>query len=392
MTRIHPSNVERSAAAVEPAARPAEPHLAGPVIRSGVCYAMFAYDIGFSIDLDRAERLIADDTRREKIRKTRRTPPSVKYEPPPVRIVQPAEPLLVGGFSTGPTVEALLYDFGAVSLSYSIPLSGPVSSLVRLSTGLYDNAALLEDSRRRVQQLLDTIRPAVQKPGLYDLVEDYVVFQVNSLEGVDELSRFIESEAHVLAQVLRAEPGTLSDMEVAEALSTRTSFARNDAALIDWNAAVLLDAEADDVRTVLEFVNVYLLEMRVLDQQLDRAMDEAYATLTQSTERRSRLFRSYMHDLRRVARLQADSAVMFEGVSNALKLVGDQYLARVLKAASARLHLPEWDTAILRKLMTLESIYAKITNEQNSRRMELLEWIIIILIAVSILLPFVATH
>jgi hypothetical protein len=42
----------------------------------------------------------------------------------------------------------------------------------------------------------------------------------------------------------------------------------------------------------------------------------------------------------------------------------------------------------LRKLETLESIYDKLSNEQNSRRAELLEWIIIVLIASEIVFAF----
>ena len=84
-----------------------------------------------------------------------------------------------------------------------------------------------------------------------------------------------------------------------------------------------------------------------------------------------------------------DSALLFEGVNNALKLLGDQYLARVYRAASERFHLAEWDTSILRKLQTLESLYEKMSDQAASHRMEVLEWIIILLIALSIVLPFI---
>src|SRR5215471_12458558 len=85
-------------------------------------------------------------------------------------------------------------------------------------------------------------------------------------------------------------------------------------------------------------------------------------------------------DLQRIAQMQVDSAMLFEGVNNALKLLGDQYLARVYRLASQRFHLEEWDASILRKLHTLESIYAKIADRATNRRMETLEWIIIVLI------------
>jgi uncharacterized Rmd1/YagE family protein len=45
----------------------------------------------------------------------------------------------------------------------------------------------------------------------------------------------------------------------------------------------------------------------------------------------------------------------------------------------------------MRKLQTLESIYGKMSDRAGTRRMELLEWIIIVLIAISIALSFVPT-
>ncbi len=96
--------------------------------------------------------------------------------------------------------------------------------------------------------------------------------------------------------------------------------------------------------------------------------------------------------MEKIAQLQVDNALLFESVNNALKLLGDQYMARVYTNAAKRFHLADWDASILRKLSTLESIYDKITERVASQRMELLEWIIIVLIALSIVvtLPGIA--
>jgi uncharacterized Rmd1/YagE family protein len=83
-----------------------------------------------------------------------------------------------------------------------------------------------------------------------------------------------------------------------------------------------------------------------------------------------------------------DGALLFERVTNTLKLLGDQYLARVYRLVSQRFHLEDWDASILRKLETLESIYGKMSDRAGTRRMELLEWIIIVLITISIAVSF----
>lgn len=61
-----------------------------------------------------------------------------------------------------------------------------------------------------------------------------------------------------------------------------------------------------------------------------------------------------------------------------------------LRSTAQRLQLAAWDGSALRKLATLESIYQKLTDEVAARRLEILEWIIVILIAVSIVLPFIS--
>ena len=57
-----------------------------------------------------------------------------------------------------------------------------------------------------------------------------------------------------------------------------------------------------------------------------------------------------------------------------------------------RFHLDDWDTSIPRKRETLESIYEKISDQASNRRMEILEWVIILLIAFSIALEFIPKH
>src|SRR5205807_1175109 len=83
----------------------------------------------------------------------------------------------------------------------------------------------------------------------------------------------------------------------------RLSFGPDDATFIDTDATLLFDAEGDDVRAVLEFANIQLLEMRFLDQQLDDVLDRAYELLQPPPTRIGAPGRDGP-DLRRLARLQ----------------------------------------------------------------------------------------
>src|SRR3970282_1519951 len=240
-----------------------------------------------------------------------------------------------------------------------------------------------------VNQLLQVIGDAANQAHPSPVVEDYVIFHVESFAQPLDLNLFAVSQARQIAQILRAERQPLSDQEVEDALSARVSYGVDDITIVDWNGALIIDREGEDVLAVLEYANVELLEMRYLDQKLDRALDQAFGSLSKPILSLPRLLGYYGADLRRVAELQVDNAVLFEGVNNTLKLLGDQYLARVYRTANQRFHLKEWDESILRKLETLESIYEKISDQASNRRMEMLEWVIIILIAFSIALEFV---
>src|SRR5437773_2784356 len=128
--------------------------MAPPMIAEGTCYVLFAYDVAHAFDLAAAERRLASATQRQTVKQKRRAPAFFEYRPAPLRVSLPAQPISLGSFSTGPTVEVVLYDFGAVSLSYAIPLEGPLGALPSLSSELWGNERLLADSRAHVERLV----------------------------------------------------------------------------------------------------------------------------------------------------------------------------------------------------------------------------------------------
>ena len=358
------------------------------VIAKGTCFPVFAYEVAQAIDLDAAERRLLAGAERQTIKHKRRAPAYFEYEPAPLRVARQAEEHALASYRTSPGVELVLYDFGAVSVSYAIPLAGSLASAAGLASELWGNERLLADSRGHVERLLQDLGDAAVRPRIADFVEDYSIFLVEAFTDTCDAAALWTEYAPQVAQILRAEPRTLSQQEIGDATGSRLSFGPDDATFIDTDAALVFDPEGDDVRAVLEFANIQLLEMRFLDQQLDDVLERAYELLQPRPTRIGAPGREGP-DLRRLARLQLDGAILFEQVTNALKLVGDQYLARVYSLASRRFHLGEWDASITRKLQTIDSIYAKMADRTASRRMEILGWIIIVLIAVSIILSVV---
>src|SRR5437773_4797724 len=322
------------------------------VIAQGMCHAFFAYEVAQAIDLDAAERRLLAGAERQAIKHKRRAPASFEYRPAPLRVTRAGSPHPFGAYRAAPTVEVVLYDFGAVSVSYQIPIEGPLDGLPALAEELWGNERLLADSRSQVDALLPLLADAAIRPRVADFVEDYSVFHIEGFAAPCEAATLWTEQGQTVAQVLRAARHPLSQQEVADATALRLSFGPNDATIIDTDAAILFDPEGQDVRDLIEFANTQLLEMRFLDHELDDVLEGAYETLLARRWRRWRRWRlaPVGPDLRSLARLQLDAAILFEQVTTALKLVGDQFLARVYSLASRRFPLPAWDTSTTRTL------------------------------------------
>ena len=311
-----------------------------PSIAKGSCFALFAFEVGLSIDLDACERLIPA-MGRQTLRHSRRAPQYFQYHPAPLRMSQATEPVAVGRFVTRPQVEIVLYDFGAILVAFSLPIEGPLNQLIPLSCDLVGHLELQRLARQHATALVEAARSAVVRPEVADTVEDYVVYQVDSLAGAVSPPALLQTQGQLLAQILRSERQVLSGQEMADALAATLSFGEQDVTIVDWNAALVFDPDGDEIRAVFEFANVQLLEMRFLDQQLDAALEHAYQVLAARGWRRGWLTRSFGADLEHLSTLQADGAVLFERVTNALKLIGDMYLSRLYRLVSQRFRLAE---------------------------------------------------
>lgn len=348
---------------------------------TGTCHAFVAVEIGLSIDLGQAERELQGAGRARL--PAARNPGGLDWSSPPLTLEQDGPTLQIAGHAVRPVVQVRIFDFGAVSFGYRIDFSLSVPELIGLSAALSSHPTLVQDARSRARALIDSLGPAVRRPSLSAFSEDYIVFAARNVSGSAEAVPDAD-----LARILRAEPSALGEQEIRDSVSASVSYGPGDRAVIDWNAAMLVDAEPEASLDVLEFANVELLEYRALDGQLDSALEEAWATVSGRAGAAAR-YRTGHRELKRVAALQMDAAILYEEISNALKLLGDQFLARLYRAASRRMHLDEWERATLRKLETLESIYAKMADTQAHRRAELLEWIIIALISAEIVFSLV---
>jgi hypothetical protein len=362
----------------------------GLFVRRGLVHVVSAFDVGLSIDLVRSKQQLSDLTEVASIKHKGHAPTYFQFDPPPLRMAKEIAPLEIGARRTTPSVDLTVYDFGGLSVTHTMPFSGSFEELIDLSCALVATDRFVRDSRQHVADLLELIEHAVERAQVASASEDYLIFLLEEVEGAAGVEEFWTRHASATARLLRSERDVLSEQEIADAMATRVSFGQSDVAVVDWSAALLVDREPDDVRSVLEFANLQLLEVRFLDAALDRALDRSYEVVS-----RPRRFGALgpsgwsRRDLAEIGSFEVEGAILFERVGNAIKLVGDQYLARVYRAASQRFRLAEWNAGILRKLETIESLYRKVQDRASGARSEALEWIVIALIAVEVMFTLI---
>jgi len=361
-------------------------------ILRGQMVALFAFDIGYGISLDKVAPLLAS-TRVQPLSQKKRTPPYLQYARPPHRVsLEPAR----GVFEADGSVQLTLYDFGAASISYSWPLANDEKNLAidqtpRLIRDLY-SSNLDADARCRIRELATKIEAAIDRPVTSDLVEDYYLFIFEKLSEPMQAEDLLRDYRQILAQLLRLESLPLSAEQQREAIDTRMSYYPDDLVIVDWNAAVIYDRDYEDTANVLEFLNVELLETRYIDSILDLRIEDYAAQVYQKTEWPIPLRTPYKKTLQELAEMRTESLLLAERVENSLKLVGDPYLARVHSAAAERFHLREWGRIISDKLEILATFYDVLSDRVRTGQSQALELIVIAVIILELVLAVLYRH
>ncbi len=354
---------------------------------TGTLHAYVAFDWGDELDLEEAQRLVPAEVR--ELPRRRRTPPSIAYRPPPLRFRLEATTLEFPPYlQTRARVEATVFDFAATSVALEIPFSLNRDALLRLAGWLADPAPVIRVARTAVAALHQRLLPAIRDPEWReDLSEEYFVFQFSP--GTAPPHHVLtEANGSWLAELLRLETARLSESEIREALRLNISYSPDDLFVPDWAAAVLYDSDSacDETLQVIEFANLQLLEYRHIDDRLDTNMAEAYRLIRLASRRRLPFWRGPERPLRVLGEFKVEANELFERTGNALKLVGDQYLARVYDLLVARFHLKEWEESIRRKLEVAEGVYQVVSDQAAGRRAEFMEVIVILMIGFEIAL------
>ncbi|MBI2826389.1 MAG: hypothetical protein HYX69_17065 [Planctomycetia bacterium] len=352
---------------------------------SGTLHIHVAFDIGGEVRLDHAARLVPAEL--QSLPRRPRTPSSITYRPAPLRIR--LEEVALSMLELGQlraVAEATVFDFGAVSVAMHVPFRLSPEALVRLARGLAEPDALVRAARAALAPLYAKLLPAIHQPDWSDLTEEYFVFQLPTDGSLPPPAQLLSQQDAWMAGIVRLEDAELSREEIDEALRMRISYGPRDLFVPEWSAALLIDEDCGETLQAIEFANLQLLEFRYLDERLDRRLSEAYRLIHPLARSYLPFWRTHSLPLRALGELRMEANDVFERTGNVLKLVGDQYLARVYRMLAARFHLDAWEQSIERALKTVEGVYQIVSDQAATFRAEFLEIVIIVLIGLEIAL------
>ncbi|MFO0600225.1 MAG: hypothetical protein U0228_33255 [Myxococcaceae bacterium] len=353
------------------------------------------FDVADGIELERCRAFIEKDAtgvRRLSLR--REGSEYIQLSDPPLEIeLGFRRQLAVAGSPREVKLNATLYSHGAISITVRVPVTKGVTveELIPFADELYDSPALDTLAKDEVNRLRKLLEPTFESPHLWEQNEAYAVIFVRKVEADGEGPTSEQLLACPgLARLLLGEvkEGALSKGEEREVLEHHYSYTPEDLAVIEWNAAFVYEPSgSEDIVDLLELANAQLLELRYYDAVLDEKLQRIYDVVGKKTD--SLLFSPYRRALRDQMQALIELSEFLERVENALKIVGDVYLARVYEAGIAQLRLPQWNEQVSRKHKLLSQTYGLLKGEVDQGRSLTLEALVVILIVLELVMAFV---
>jgi hypothetical protein len=351
------------------------------------------YDVGYEIDLERAFALLGD-REPERPKPARGEAQAIQISNPPVAANLGTATLTVGGDPRVVELSARVFDFGVASLRGRVEFSRPMPWSEFLSVGpSWANAPEWKEIFQKARESLrDRIRSAITKPGDSPVTEDYVMFRIHRLLDADNRRLpVVALKDEDIAQLLTGEGRPLSAAVRRDLLTHRFSYFEDDLTVLTWNAALVVEpvVEDSDVQYVIEFANAQLLELRYYDALLDEELPRMYDGIREARHGFHLLGRHYSRMLGSLQTRVAEVTELVERSENALKMTDDMFLARIYAAALELFRGRVWRQGIDEKLAIVRDAYSMLNAETQARRAEILEVIIVLLIALEIVLAFV---
>jgi hypothetical protein len=347
------------------------------------------FDLADACDLQQAERLLSAPRTRFRLEGAQSST-ALEIPRPPLQVALGRRTLPLASGPRDADASVRLFDYGVASILYRVAIAPgtPLDALVPLAEELVAQPTPDLDAAARAEadEICRVVAPALERPHHWEGLETYHVFFVRRFEAPSTAAEVL-ARAPVAELLLGETSDTpLSDGERDDVLKHAFSYLADDLAVVDWNNAFLLEPSGvNDIPDLLEFATAHLLELRYYDALLDRELRAIYNEIDARRPTPNVFTRRYLKLQRRTAALLLEISEMTEQLENAVKIVGDFYLARLYQSAVRRFRLPAWQDTVLRKQKLLSGVNELLNDAADTRRSELLELTVILLILWEIL-------
>lgn len=279
-----------------------------------------------------------------------------------------------------------VFDVGVVNIVMRVEFDVPeLADLLPFHNPHLASGESFDEAARRIcQDVCASLRGHLVRGSDPNVPEAYTVFCLTDLGAEADADAWFAQQRRSVAGLLTETPAErLSEAQVDETLRIARSFARDDLAIIDWDASLVIDCDGylEDVLYVLELANLQLEEFRVMDRRLDQYLERAYEDVER---RRYPIFGGSNRILRSLRRLRMDVARLTDEVTHITKFLGDWHLARIYLGARDRFYLDQWRQSVEQRIGQLDELYRVLHAESNELRMLWLEIAIVVLFVIDI--------
>jgi hypothetical protein len=351
-------------------------------IAGGAVRAYYLFDVADTIDLEKMSALGGETRAPAALPLRPDAPPYLQFPVPPLVANLPVAEFdgLRG------SVRVKFFDYGVISLRLTFHATGSWNDLIALTERARSDERMQRFAEATVTRICNEHAHALDKRHP-PLIEDYLIVEIERFAEAIDAVELMREHSGTVASLLLGERRPLAATEAEEALRVRFSYHEDDLTLLQWDTAIVYDRgeSARAIEEILEFANSQLLELRTYDALLDRELDAIYK-MQPGAPLRSLRGRREAEQAATLRYLIVDVLELTDRSTNALKVVGDAYYARIYRAAAIRLGLADWQRQIDTKLASVGEMYRFFSDDARSRRDEFLEVVIVVLVAVEVVI------
>ncbi len=354
-------------------------------IQKGCILIYRLFDVAEEINMPQVQAILRDNRGPDHFKVPKYIDRAIEMKNPPVNFGLGEETIHIKGREIKADVLVKVRDFGVLSLIYQIPIASGTTwdQLVEFASWLEEGSEIDQIAIQQANEISSAISSTMTKPHRWSGFEDYIVYFFEEFENGITAKQLLE-QADIPALLVAEDEIKLSESTRKTLKDNYFQYAENDLTMIEWNSALVVEPSGSrDVPDILEFAVTQLMEMRFYDDLLDEKLKGLYQEIEM---KRSSIWNAKYERVYHEASSRFIEFIEFiERVENSLKVVGDFYLATIYRQATKQFRLSDWQSNVTRKMNILAQVSNLMQGEINSRRSNVLEVVIIVLIAYEII-------